>query len=388
MSLRRRTGLRRGRASARPDASEGAETASATPGRTGFRSPRARRPPYTVRPSKTIPTDTHDPRRQTATCYAPPPQRDRSGTRPPGRERGTPPPWPAEPHRPLRSSHSSCPWSCPRSRSSPSGSAAEAVGSSAPPDVLVPRELSGGPRPRVHRPLLPPGRCRPRPVLRPRHGAAPGRRGGPHRRRQRPQPVRPSPDRGQGRPGGPAEARTRLAATPARWLADGRRGPSSANAWSRAPQPGARVPAAGSGRGPLAATSASRGGRPGVPSADARPAAVDRSALRLDDRVDRFLAAAITGILHGKSASYLSELMPNTFSMAPRYVRDFAARTAFESPERDVVRRPRPPSSTACTGSRCRRRPASRSWAMLATPRPRPRRRSASTACPSGPGSS
>ena len=28
--------------------------------------------------------------------------------------------------------------------------------------------------------------------------------------------------------------------------------------------------------------------------------------------------------------------MPNTFSMAPRYVRDFAARTAFESPQRDV----------------------------------------------------
>ncbi len=61
-----------------------------------------------------------------------------------------------------------------------------------------------------------------------------------------------------------------------------------------------------------------------------------RSSLRLDDRVDRFLAAAITGILHGKSASYLSELMPNTFSMAPRYVRDFARRTAFESPQRDV----------------------------------------------------
>ena len=61
-----------------------------------------------------------------------------------------------------------------------------------------------------------------------------------------------------------------------------------------------------------------------------------RSHLRLDERTDRFLAAAITGILHGKSASYLSELMPNTFSMAPRYVRDFAARTAFVSPRRDV----------------------------------------------------
>ena len=61
-----------------------------------------------------------------------------------------------------------------------------------------------------------------------------------------------------------------------------------------------------------------------------------RTSLRLDDRTDAFLAAAITGILHGKSASYLSELMPNTFSMAPRYVRDFAARTAFASPPREV----------------------------------------------------
>ncbi|MEO8571886.1 MAG: DNA methyltransferase, partial [Chloroflexota bacterium] len=61
-----------------------------------------------------------------------------------------------------------------------------------------------------------------------------------------------------------------------------------------------------------------------------------RTTLDLNDRTDRFLAAALTGILHGKSASYLSEIMPNTFSMAPRYVRDFAARTAFASPERDV----------------------------------------------------
>jgi hypothetical protein len=61
-----------------------------------------------------------------------------------------------------------------------------------------------------------------------------------------------------------------------------------------------------------------------------------RDALDLSDHVDRFLAAAITGILHGKSASYLSELMPNTFSMAPRYVRDYAARTEFRSAERDV----------------------------------------------------
>jgi len=61
-----------------------------------------------------------------------------------------------------------------------------------------------------------------------------------------------------------------------------------------------------------------------------------RTVLRLDTRVDRFLAAALTGILHGKSATYLSEVMPNTFSMAPRYVREYVARTGFQSPERDV----------------------------------------------------
>jgi DNA methylase len=61
-----------------------------------------------------------------------------------------------------------------------------------------------------------------------------------------------------------------------------------------------------------------------------------QTALDLDDRVDRFLAAATIGILHGKSPSYLSTVMPNTFSMAPRYVRDYAARTGFQSPERDL----------------------------------------------------
>ena len=64
-----------------------------------------------------------------------------------------------------------------------------------------------------------------------------------------------------------------------------------------------------------------------------------RQALDLGRPVDRFLAAALAGILHGKTPSYLSTLMPNTFSMAPRYVRDFAARTAFESPERDAFDR-------------------------------------------------
>lgn len=61
-----------------------------------------------------------------------------------------------------------------------------------------------------------------------------------------------------------------------------------------------------------------------------------RAHLRLGDPADRFLAAALVGILHGKRPGYLSELMPNTFSMAPRYVRDFAARTGFDASERDL----------------------------------------------------
>jgi hypothetical protein len=61
-----------------------------------------------------------------------------------------------------------------------------------------------------------------------------------------------------------------------------------------------------------------------------------RTALRLDERVDRFLAAAIAGILHGKTPAYLSTVMPNTFSMAPRYVRSFVAATGYRPPRRDV----------------------------------------------------
>ena len=139
-------------------------------------------------------------------------------------------------------------------------------------------------------------------------------------------------------PAGRAEAVTRVAALRLRWHADATGWLALAERVSRNPgQDGARVPAAGSVSGPEAA---------------AEPVPVEvalafhprtlaqllfvRSSLALANRVDRFLAAALTGILHGKSASYLSELMPNTFSMAPRYVREFAARTEFSSPERDV----------------------------------------------------
>jgi site-specific DNA-methyltransferase (adenine-specific) len=133
-----------------------------------------------------------------------------------------------------------------------------------------------------------------------------------------------------------AAAVTRLASLRLAWHA-------SASAWSSLAEQvlndpaTTRVPKVGSGGDPVAA------GDP-VPLEVAlafHPHTLGqllsiRSSLCLDDRTDRFLAAATTGILHGKSASYLSELMPNTFSMAPRYVREYAQRTAFASPRRDA----------------------------------------------------
>jgi len=135
-------------------------------------------------------------------------------------------------------------------------------------------------------------------------------------------------------PATPAEARTRLAALRLVWAAD-------SAAWSMLADrvladPATLVPRAGSRSEPI--------GVEPVPAEVAlafhrRTLAqllLVRTSLDLDVPTDRFLAAALTGILHGKSASYLSEIMPNTFSMAPRYVRDFAARTSFSSPERNV----------------------------------------------------
>ena len=169
-----------------------------------------------------------------------------------------------------------------------------------------------------------------------------------------------------------AQAATRLAQLRLAWNASSRRTgwPSAARVGRRSD--GARRPScrlAGSGRGPADGSNASRS-RSRWPSTRGRSASCCSSGRRsdLDDRTDRFLAAALTGILHGKSASYLSELMPNTFIMAPRYVRDFAARTAFASPERDVfdglaqeARPALPPAAAVDRGHRpARRRPRRR----------------------------
>ena len=137
-------------------------------------------------------------------------------------------------------------------------------------------------------------------------------------------------------PATPAQARTRLATLRLAWASASEPWLALAGHVTRAPIE-ALVPRAGSQR---AATDGTETVPPEVavafhPRTLAQLLLV-RSTLDLAEPADRFLAAALTGILHGKSASYLSEIMPNTFSMAPRYVRDFAARTAFASPERDV----------------------------------------------------
>jgi DNA methylase len=149
-----------------------------------------------------------------------------------------------------------------------------------------------------------------------------------------------------------ADVRTRVASLRLAWAASA--GEWNALADSIVANPGSpdiEVPGAGSR--PIAAPSTRAGGLSGsipVRPDAAVPAEVAlafhprtlaqllylRAGLDPDDRTDRFVLATLTGILHGKSASYLSVVMPNTFSMAPRYVRDFVERTDFHSPERDV----------------------------------------------------
>jgi hypothetical protein len=139
-------------------------------------------------------------------------------------------------------------------------------------------------------------------------------------------------------PATPGEAKTRLTALRLAWSSD-------AAAWdalgervvARPGHPSAFVPAAGSGHGPDARDES-------VPDEVAlafHPRTLGqllllRSQLRLDDHTDRFISGALAGILHGKTPSYLSTVMPNTFSMAPRYVKTFVAEHGYEAPRRDA----------------------------------------------------
>ena len=100
-----------------------------------------------------------------------------------------------------------------------------------------------------------------------------------------------------------------------------------------------------------------------------------------DGPVDRFLAAALAGILHGKTPSYLSTLMPNTFSMAPRYVRDFAARTGVQLAGAGRVRPARRQADPPVPRPAAPRDAGSRSSATRATRARAPPRRSGPAAC-------
>ena len=54
--------------------------------------------------------------------------------------------------------------------------------------------------------------------------------------------------------------------------------------------------------------------------------------------VDRFLSAALLGILHGSSRAYVSDAMPNSFSPAPGYAARFVAGRGAPLPRRDAFR--------------------------------------------------
>lgn len=54
------------------------------------------------------------------------------------------------------------------------------------------------------------------------------------------------------------------------------------------------------------------------------------------DNIDTFITAMLLGIMHGNSSGYLSIKMPNTFSMAPNYVKKYIKENGLEKPVRDV----------------------------------------------------
>jgi len=61
-----------------------------------------------------------------------------------------------------------------------------------------------------------------------------------------------------------------------------------------------------------------------------------RHALDRRSATDRFLLAALAGILHGSRPSYLTDAMPNAFSLAPRYTQTWLAAQATARPRREV----------------------------------------------------
>ena len=135
------------------------------------------------------------------------------------------------------------------------------------------------------------------------------------------------------------------------------------------------VPAAGSGGSARRRRRAGPGrGRAGLPPADARPAAVRpdrRSASTI--ATDRFLAAALTGILHGKSATLPvradAEHVQHGAALRPRLRRPDGVRVARAR----RLRRPRQEARPALPRSRRRRSRGSPCSATPATSAPRAR---------------
>ena len=67
-----------------------------------------------------------------------------------------------------------------------------------------------------------------------------------------------------------------------------------------------------------------------------------RSVLSLKSKVDRYLFAVLLGVLHANAGSDgtprgLTIAMPNTFSMAPRYVMNYKTAHGLVAPKRDVL---------------------------------------------------
>ena len=52
--------------------------------------------------------------------------------------------------------------------------------------------------------------------------------------------------------------------------------------------------------------------------------------------VDAFVTSLIEGIIHGGSKGYLSLSMPNTFSMAPNYIKNYIAQHSLKKPKRET----------------------------------------------------
>ena len=106
-----------------------------------------------------------------------------------------------------------------------------------------------------------------------------------------------------------------------------------------------------------------------------------RATLHADDPTDRFLIGAMIGILHGRSPTYLSDIMPNTFSMRlAMFATSWPARVSWR-----LSATPSPASTPSSVGF-CARvfRPseASHCWATRATPARGRDRPCASVPCP------